>query len=67
MMKEGKKILLDKDFLLNELKERIKFLRTEEKEGKKLFPAFYRERRLELERLVQQIESGIFDHTDEYE
>lgn len=67
MMKEGKKIVLDKDFLLNELKERIKFLRIEEKEGKKLFPAFYRERRLELERLVQQIESGIFDHTDENE
>lgn len=42
-------------------------MRTEEKEGKKLFPAFYRERRLELERLVQQIESGIFDHTDENE
>jgi len=67
MMKEEKKVVLDKDFLLNELKERIKFLRTEEKEGKKLFPAFYRERRLELERLVQQIESGIFDHTDKNE
>lgn len=61
--------MLDKDFLLEELRERIKFLREEEnwepspgyshvKEHRALI---YRERRHELERLVRQIESGTYD------
>lgn len=61
--------MIDKEFLLEELRERIKFLRSEERwepspeysHVKDYRVLIYRERRHELERLVRQIESGIYD------
>lgn len=52
--------MIDKEFLLEELRERIAKLRDEEKR-KTWARDFCRERRNELKRLVRQIESGLYD------
>ena len=57
--------MLDKNFLLEELKERINYLRTVEKDPNAPFPTKYRERRQELERWVRHIELGIYDKNEE--
>ena len=55
--------MIDKEFFLEEIRERISKLREYEKVSWKRDAC--RERRFELERLVRQIESGIYDVQDE--
>jgi len=56
--------MLDKWRMLDELRQRIAYLRRAEMEKRETDPEraeIYRERRHELELLVHQIESGVYD------